>query len=118
MSRPRDLLSSPHRPTGSSPANTGLAEGAWRAATELGLRVPDQLSLAAFDDVPWMSMVTPGVTAVAQDAGAMGRAAVQTVIDRIADPGAGTRTIVLSAAVQLRGSTAAPSEVESDLRVG
>ena len=112
------VLGSADRPTAIFAANNILAEGTWRAATELGLRLPDQLSLAAFDDVPWMSMVTPGVTAVAQDAGAMGRAAVQTVIDRIADRSAGTRTIVLSAAVQLRGSTAAPRELESDLRVG
>ncbi|WP_210480712.1 LacI family DNA-binding transcriptional regulator [Naasia sp. SYSU D00948] len=115
----RDLLASADRPTAIFAANNVLAEGAWRAATELGLRIPDELSLAAFDDAPWMSMVTPGVTAVAQDAAAMGRAAVQTLFERIADPAAGTRTIVLSATLRIRGSTAAaPVGQERDLPVG
>ena len=113
-----DLLGSPDRPTAIFAANNILAEGVWRAAAELGLRMPEELSLAAFDDAPWMSMVTPGVTAVAQDASAMGRTAVQTLLERIADPAAGTRTVVLSASVKLRGSTAAPTSLPTDLRVG
>lgn len=104
-----DLLASPDRPTAIFAANNVLAEGVWRAAAELGLSIPQDLSLVAFDDVPWMSMVTPGVTAIEQDAAAMGRTAVQTLLDRIADPTAGTRTVVLSAALRQRGSTAAPS---------
>ncbi|BDZ46082.1 LacI family DNA-binding transcriptional regulator [Naasia aerilata] len=111
-----ELLRSPDRPTAIFAANNVLAEGAWRAAAELGLSMPDELSLAAFDDAPWMSMVTPGVTAVAQDASAMGRAAVQTLLERIADPGAGTKTVVLSASVKLRGSTV--TAVPRDVRVG
>lgn len=105
----RAVLRGADRPTAVFAANNVLAEGTWRAAAELGLRIPDDLSLVAFDDVPWMSMVTPGVTAVAQDAGAMGRAAVQSLLDRLADPGAGTRTVLLSAALRRRGSTAPPA---------
>ncbi|MCU1437838.1 MAG: LacI family transcriptional regulator [Naasia sp.] len=106
----REVLRGAHRPTAVFAANNVLAEGTWRAAAELGLRIPENLSLVAFDDVPWMSMVTPGVTAVAQDAGAMGRAAVQSLLDRIADPDAGTRTVVLSASLRRRGSTAPPAD--------
>jgi len=105
-----DLLSSAERPTAIFAANNVLAEGAWRAAASLSLRIPEDLSLVAFDDVPWMSMVTPGVTAVEQDASAMGRTAVQTLLDRIADPSAGTKTVVLSATVNQRASTAAPAQ--------
>jgi LacI family transcriptional regulator len=104
-----DLLSSSERPTAIFAANNVLAEGVWRAAASLGLQIPADLSLVAFDDVPWMSMVSPGVTAVDQDAAAMGRTAVQTLLDRIADPTAGTKTVVLSASVNQRGSTAAPA---------
>jgi LacI family transcriptional regulator len=105
-----DLLGSSQRPTAIFAANNLLAEGAWRAARELGLSIPGELSLLAFDDVPWMSMVTPGVTAIAQDAAAMGRTAVQTLLERIADPAAGTRTVVLSASLKVRGSAAAPAQ--------
>ncbi|BDI21730.1 LacI family DNA-binding transcriptional regulator [Herbiconiux sp. L3-i23] len=111
----RELLASSERPTAVFAANNVLAEGVWRAASSLGMRIPDDLSLVAFDDVPWMSMVTPGVTAVDQDAAAMGRTAVQTLLDRIADPAGGTKTVVLSASINQRGSTATPAEVAAPL---
>jgi DNA-binding LacI/PurR family transcriptional regulator len=81
-----------------------------RAAQALGLRVPEDLSLVSFDDAPWMTMVTPGVTAVAQDAVALGEAAVAQMFERIQSPESPKRTVMLSAAVAQRGSTAAPSE--------
>jgi len=106
----RDLLGGPDRPTAVFAANNVLAEGVWRAAQALGLRVPEDLSLVSFDDAPWMTMVTPGVTAVAQDAVALGEAAVAQMFERIQSPESPKRTVMLSAAVAQRGSTAAPSE--------
>jgi DNA-binding LacI/PurR family transcriptional regulator len=103
-----ELLASANRPTAIFAANNVLAEGAWRAASELGLAVPEDLSLVSFDDAPWMSMVTPGITAVAQDAAALGKAAIDTLLDRIADPAKQPKTVVLPARVLQRGSTAAP----------
>lgn len=104
----RDLLTGPGRPSAVFAANNVLAEGTWRAAADLGLRIPDDLSLVSFDDAPWMSMVTPGVTAVAQDAVALGGAAVGRLVERIAAPEGPRRTVVLAAPVRDRGSTAAP----------
>jgi LacI family transcriptional regulator len=106
----RELLTLPQRPTAVFAANNVLAEGVWRAAAELGLRIPHDLSLVAFDDVPWMSMVQPGINAVAQDPVAMGQAAVTQLVDRINAPTAPVRTVMLSASMRERGSTAAPSE--------
>lgn len=103
-----ELLSSPDRPTAIFAANNLLGEGAWRAAATLGLAVPEQLSFVSFDDAPWMSMVTPGVTAIAQDAEALGAAAVATLLDRLADPDAPPRLVVLPAEMTHRGSTAPP----------
>lgn len=104
-----ELLGAQQRPTAVFAANNVLAEGVWRAAAALGLSVPGDLSLVSFDDAPWMSMVTPGVTAVAQDAGALGEAAVARLLDRLADPSAAPRTVVLSARIEVRGSTAPPT---------
>jgi LacI family transcriptional regulator len=87
-----DLLGSADRPTAVFAANNVLAEGVWRAAQALGLRIPEDLSLVSFDDAPWMTMVRPGVTAVAQDAVALGEAAVAQMFDRIDNPGAPVRT--------------------------
>jgi len=101
----RALLQRPTRPTAVFAANNVLAEGVWRTARQLGLRVPQDLSFVSFDDVPWMSMVTPGVTAVAQDAAALGAAAVARLLDRIADPAGPATTVVLPTELVERGST-------------
>lgn len=103
-----DLLARRDHPTAVFSANNLLAEGVWRAASDLGLRVPDDVSLVSFDDAPWMSMVSPGVTAVVQDTVALGEAAMDRLLARIDDPDAPMETVVLPANLQARGSTAAP----------
>lgn len=105
------LLSRSERPTAVFAANNVLAEGVWRAAAELDLSIPDQLSLVSFDDVAWMSLVRPGVTAVAQDPVALGEAAISQLFERIQSPNAPVRTVLLSATVAERGSTAPPPAV-------
>lgn len=100
------LLSRADRPTAIFAANNVLAEAVWRAAAELGLSIPEQLSLVAFDDVPWMSLVRPGVTTVAQDPVALGEAAVAQLFERIRSPLAPVRTVLLSATLATRGSIA------------
>lgn len=104
------LLSRPQPPTAIFAANNVLAEAVWRTATELNLSIPEQLSLVSFDDVSWMSLVQPGVTAVAQDAVALGEAAISQLIERIQSPLAPVRTVLLSATVTSRGSTAPPPD--------
>lgn len=102
----RRLLSTPDRPTAVFAANNLLAEGVWRAAAELGLNVPADLSLIAFDDAPWMSMVTPGVTAVAQDPDAIGVASVETLLASIRNPALTPRIVTIPTKLIVRGSTA------------
>jgi LacI family transcriptional regulator len=106
------LLRQANRPTAVFAANNVLAEAVWRAAAELELDIPRDLSLVSFDDMPWMSMVRPGITAVAQDALALGEAAIAQLIDRIQTPQAPVRTVMLSATVSARGSTAPPADVK------
>ncbi|HEX4443646.1 MAG TPA: LacI family DNA-binding transcriptional regulator [Galbitalea sp.] len=103
-----DLLARRDRPTAVFSANNILAEGVWRAAGDLGLRVPDDVSIVSFDDAAWMSMVTPGMTAVAQDAVALGSAALTRLLGRIDVPAGPIETVVLDAQILPRGSTAAP----------
>jgi LacI family transcriptional regulator len=104
-SRAREMLKGVDRPTAVFAANNVLAEGVWRAIAELELSVPGEVSLVAFDDAPWMSMVTPGVTAVAQDSVELGAVAVRRLLQRLDDPGAGPETTVLDVALRVRGST-------------
>jgi LacI family transcriptional regulator len=53
-------------------------------------------------------MVSPGITAIAQDAVALGEAAVDRHLARVEDPHAEPQTVVLEATIVPRGSTAAP----------
>jgi DNA-binding LacI/PurR family transcriptional regulator len=103
------LLSLAAPPTAVFAANNVLAQGVWRAAAHLGLEIARDLSLVAFDDVPWMSMVRPGITAIAQDPVAMGQAAVTQLLERIQSPAAPVRTVMLSPSVRTRGSSAPPA---------
>lgn len=103
-----ELLQRPERPTAVFAANNLLAEGAWRAAAELGIEIPAEVSLVAFDDAPWMSMVTPGITAVSQDAEAIGAAAVGALVEDLAGAGRGPQTVVVPTRMIHRGSTARP----------
>lgn len=102
------VLSSPERPTAVFAANNLLAEGVWRAAVDLGLAIPGDLSIVAFDDVPWMSMVNPGVTAVTQDATQLGEVAVDVLLQRIARPSLERREVMLPSGFIRRGSTGRP----------
>ncbi len=99
------LLARPDRPTAVLAANNVLAQGAWRAVQEAGLAVPGDVSLASFDDSPWMSMVSPGITCVAQDSAESGRVAVRVLLARIADPHAPVSATELACRLVLRGST-------------
>jgi LacI family transcriptional regulator len=106
-----DVLARRDHPTAIFAANNVLAEGVWRAANDLGLRIPDDVSIVSFDDSQWMSMVSPGITAVAQDAVALGEAAVDRLLQRILEPERIPAIQVLDAQVLPRGSTAAPRAV-------
>jgi len=103
-----DLLARRNRPTALLAANNVLAEGLWRAVGDLGLRVPGDVSVVSFDDARWMSMVDPGMTAVGQDVVALGAAAMDRLVARIARPDDEPDTVILEAVILPRGSTAAP----------
>jgi LacI family transcriptional regulator len=97
-----------HRPTAIFAANNTLAEHAWHVVRHLGLRLPDDLSLIGFDDVPWMAMVDPGITVVAQPSLELGRRAAQLLLARAADPARAPSLEVLEPTLVVRGSTAPP----------
>ncbi|GAB2598472.1 LacI family DNA-binding transcriptional regulator [Pseudactinotalea suaedae] len=108
-----ELLQRPDPPTAVFAANNLLAEGAWRAAADLGIAVPDRLSLVAFDDASWMSMVSPGVTAVVQDPEAIGALAVGALIDELRGEQEAPRTVVVPTRMIRRGSTAIPALLDT-----
>jgi DNA-binding LacI/PurR family transcriptional regulator len=107
-----DLLER-ERPTAVFAANNLLAGQAWRLIRERGLRLPDDVSLVGFDDVPWMEMVSPGITVVAQPTEELGRRAAQLLLRRIADPGCAHAVERLQPTLVVRGSTGPPIHAEA-----
>jgi len=63
--------------------NDTMALGVMRALAERGLRVPRDVSIVGFDDVPEAGYYTPPLSTVRQDFGKVGRQALNTLIDRM-----------------------------------
>jgi LacI family transcriptional regulator len=95
-------------PTAIFAANNLLAEHAWRVIRRRGLRLPADMSLVGFDDVPWMEMVDPGITVVAQPTVEMGRRAAALLLRRVEDGVEAPTVECLDPMLVVRGSTASP----------
>lgn len=67
-----------------------------------GLRIPDDVAVASFDDVTWFVHVDPPITAIAQPTAELGRRAVQLLLDRAA--GRTAESIALPAELVIRRS--------------
>jgi LacI family transcriptional regulator len=93
------------KPTAIFAANNQLAEQAWHVLRKRRLTIPRDISLVAFDDVPWMEMVQPAITAVAQPTYEMGRRAALLLLRRLEDPTCGRTVEVLEPKLIVRGST-------------
>lgn len=88
------LLRSPQRPPAIFCSTDDQAIGVLRAAREVGLRVPEDLAVAGFDDIPEAALADPPLTTVASDRDAMARAAVDLVLDdSLMVPGSGTERV-------------------------
>ena len=77
------LLALPKRPTAFVAGNDTLALSAIRTAQELGERVPQELSIVGFDDIPTSALVTPALTTVRQPLAEIGERAASLLLARI-----------------------------------
>ena len=87
-----------------------IAVGALRAASELGLRVPQDLSVAGFDDLLLASHVIPRLTTVAQSVEKIGQKATELLLRQIQNPDLPPETTTLDTKLVIRKSTAPPRE--------
>lgn len=100
------LLDLPAPPTAAFAANDLSAIEMIRVATERGLRVPEDLSVVGFDDVPEAAAHTPQLTTVRQPLTAMGTAAVRLLLAML--DGGPQEHVRMPAELIVRSSTAAP----------
>jgi LacI family transcriptional regulator len=102
----RELLSLPQRPTAIFAYNDLMAIGAMRAARELGLDVPEQLSIVGFDDIPGAAYTFPPLTSIRQSKLAMGQRSAQMLIELInGKPWKGKGQITLGVELVIRESS-------------
>jgi LacI family transcriptional regulator len=85
----RLLLSQPQPPTAVFACNDLMAIGAIEAARELGFRVPQDVAVIGFDDIPVASWVRPRLTTIAQHPGQMGETLTTALFERITGSYAG-----------------------------
>jgi LacI family transcriptional regulator len=109
-----DLLGRDERPTAIFASSDLAALGVIRAAQDLGLEVPTDLSVVGFDDIPEASWVAPALTTVRQPLRDMGRVAVRRLMSLLAEPDQPPARIVLDTELVIRRSTAPPKAESVD----
>lgn len=96
------------RPTAATCFNDLVALGLIRALSELGLRVPEDVSVVGFDDIPAASYLASPLTTVHVPQRELGRRAAEILADAIEDPSAEPVTALLDASLVERTTTAPP----------
>jgi LacI family transcriptional regulator len=91
-------------PTALSTVET-MTLGAVDAITAAGLRIPDEVSLVTFADLPWSTLVQPPLAAVAQPVYRLGTTATKLLLGRLVGDDRPPQTVVLKTSFVLRGST-------------
>lgn len=103
----RRLLSLPEPPTAVFAASDATAFGAQRAIHEAGLRIPDDVALVGFDDVPSAAYANPPLTTVRQSSAEMGVQAARALLAQIEDPSKPPAAIRLPTTLVVRESCGA-----------
>ncbi|MEM1127082.1 MAG: LacI family DNA-binding transcriptional regulator [Bacteroidota bacterium] len=103
-----ELLRRPPRPDAVFVANDMMALGAMHALRQAGLRIPDDVALVGFDDIPVSALVAPAMSTMAMPTRHLGRAAHEVLQDHLTDgPGYVTVRRTYRASLQVRGSSLA-----------
>ncbi len=87
-------------------ANDQMALGAIHALREHQLRVPQDVSVVGFDDIPEAAYFSPPLTTIRQDFAQLGSSAVHALLERIHDPEVPIRQHIIEPQFVIRHSTA------------
>src|SRR3954451_22192702 len=107
------LLGRPDRPTAVFGYNDMGAMGVSSAAVELGLRVPDDLSLVGFDNSGLARLRAVWLTSVDGAGEHIGARAARMLLARMADPGREREVRLVAPTLEVRGSTGPPAGVSA-----
>lgn len=82
-----------------------IAVGVMRYARQIGILVPDELSIVGFDDIPWAEYCTPSLTTIEMPVDEMANEAVDAVIRKIEGESDSNRRVVFGVSLIEREST-------------
>jgi LacI family transcriptional regulator len=106
----RELLTLPEPPTAIFAANDLSALETLEVAAELGVRVPDQLSVVGFDNIPESALADPPLTTVEQPIRRMGHDAIEMLTTLIRGGVLEEPHVTVETRLEVRRSTAPPME--------
>lgn len=101
-----------HRPDGIVCSSDRTAAFLMKTLAELDISVPEDIRLVAFDDVKYASLVSVPLTTVHQPCDQLGAAAIQTMLQRIENPGAPARDVLVDFWLVVRESCGAKLALE------
>ena len=103
----RAILAGPNRPDAIIAGNDNMAVGAYRALHEQGLRIPDDIAIASFNDISVAQFLNPPLSTVRLPSEEIGETAVDLLMERMQGREIAKRSILASRLIW-RGSTRLP----------
>lgn len=101
----QSLLALPERPTAIFASNDVMAFGVMEAVRDRGLRIPEDVSIVGFDNIPQAVQVSPQLTTVQQPLADMGHEATRMLLTLIQDPERPYQRVELPTHLVVRAST-------------
>lgn len=112
------LLTLPDRPTAVFAGSDLQALGVYEAARDAGLRIPDDLSVIGFDDLPVARWLTPELTTIRQPLQEMAAAGARLAISLARGTHPESHRLELATSLVVRQSTAAPAHQSNGALAG
>ncbi|MBN1304699.1 MAG: LacI family DNA-binding transcriptional regulator [Anaerolineales bacterium] len=101
----RKLLSLPNPPNAVFCGNNLLTIGTLREINAQGMKVPDDIAIAGFDDLEWYGLVEPTITAVYQPVSELGSRATEILFQRIGGDQSEAKMVLLNPELRIRRSS-------------
>jgi LacI family transcriptional regulator len=101
----KTLLAANNKPDAVFTSSDQMAVGAQRAISEAGLRIPEDIALVGFDDLPLAALAEPPLTTIRQPIEALGPAAIELLQQAITFPPDSLESIVLPVELVVRSTT-------------
>jgi LacI family transcriptional regulator len=103
----RKLLQGKNPPTAIFAANDDMATGVLRAAHQMGVKIPAELSVAGFDDIPLAEQIYPALTTIRQPVRKMAEVAAEILMSQVRAQPVDRETHKVDAELRIRESTGA-----------